>query len=111
MTCLFMIQIPKDLKIQSFLKLLHQIAPHHSFIHFMNGTTPTPTPLPVDRWWDEFWHFYNGNPNLPFGVGLWCFLYGMVALAMVYFISFVLLYWRPSCRLAVLSDVDHHQNY
>jgi hypothetical protein len=54
----------------------------------MNDTTPTPSIPPIDRWWDEFWHFYNGNPDLPLGVGIWCLFYGLALLAILYFISF-----------------------
>ena len=46
----------------------------------MNDTTPTPSIPPIDRWWDEFWHFYNGNPDLPLGVGIWCLFYGHILL-------------------------------
>lgn len=48
----------------------------------------TPQPTPFVNWWDVFESFYFGEKKLPLGVTLWCLLYGIAILVVIYFISF-----------------------
>ena len=45
--------------------------------------TATPEPVP---WWIVFEEFYF-NQTIPFGVGIWCVLYGIAVIATIYIIS------------------------
>lgn len=49
-------------------------------------TTLQPT-QPIN-WWDIFYDFYFNDDKFPFGLSLWCFLYGIAILAVIYLISF-----------------------
>lgn len=47
------------------------------------NVTATPEPIP---WWIVFEEFYF-NQEIPYGVGIWCILYGLAIIATVYIIS------------------------